>query len=397
MSISVGILVKNDSGLLRECLGNLVSYFSDIVVIDNGSSDDSADVARSFNCRVIDAHEDAFDAARNRYLEQADSDWVLFIDTDERITKSTALKVHEAINSAEQNLLGCYMPRFEYIGQGKWTTTWVLRLFRVHSHIRYPSYRALHTSVRDSINELGGETRNIYAQIHHLDILLKDRAASKRKRYVEHLLTDIRNGNYDNTSYYYLGLEYTAIGEYEQAEKCYRTSSQMNSSNHFPELFLAQQYLHQKRYEESRREAESLLNENARIKVPALVVLAELAVQEGSVEEAIRCCLEAIELAPLEPSAHLNLASLLETSDPLQSIYHLSRAVDLNPYLLNHQIYGKGEQPNLYQHQISFISSFRSVFEHMETSYMAAGEEAQATYWLSKHEEISQLNLIGGN
>lgn len=86
-TVSVIIPVRDDAGFLRECLQALAAQTVaplEIIVVDNASSDATADVAREFGARVITQRElgipissaTGYDAARGSILARLDSDSV---------------------------------------------------------------------------------------------------------------------------------------------------------------------------------------------------------------------------------------------------------------------------------------------------------------------------------
>jgi glycosyltransferase involved in cell wall biosynthesis len=90
-TISVVIPVYNDAELLRRCLAALAEQSrpaDEIVVVDNGSTDDSAAVARAAGARVVDearrgiapATAAGFDAAHGDILARLDADSVPPVD-----------------------------------------------------------------------------------------------------------------------------------------------------------------------------------------------------------------------------------------------------------------------------------------------------------------------------
>jgi glycosyltransferase involved in cell wall biosynthesis len=84
--ISVTILTKNAQRLLAECL-RAVSGFSDVIVLDNGSTDATLDIAATFaNVRVFQEPFTGFGPLHNRASELAAHDWILSIDSDEIVT-----------------------------------------------------------------------------------------------------------------------------------------------------------------------------------------------------------------------------------------------------------------------------------------------------------------------
>jgi N-acetylglucosaminyl-diphospho-decaprenol L-rhamnosyltransferase len=76
----------NRRDLLAALLDNLLAQqrrFDEIIVVDNGSTDGSADVARGRGARVIQLeHNAGFAAAVNRGIEASHSDWIGIINND---------------------------------------------------------------------------------------------------------------------------------------------------------------------------------------------------------------------------------------------------------------------------------------------------------------------------
>jgi len=86
--ISVVILTKNSSKYIKQVL-SAVSEFDEVVILDNGSTDDTMDIARIFNNVVVHEHEFiGFGPLKNYASSLAKNDWVLSLDSDEILTKS---------------------------------------------------------------------------------------------------------------------------------------------------------------------------------------------------------------------------------------------------------------------------------------------------------------------
>ena len=84
-TVSVVIPVKDDAVLLRRCLAALAAQHvrpHEIVVVDNGSTDDSADVAREFGVRVVAEPEPGIPAASARGFDDATGDLIARLDAD---------------------------------------------------------------------------------------------------------------------------------------------------------------------------------------------------------------------------------------------------------------------------------------------------------------------------
>jgi glycosyltransferase involved in cell wall biosynthesis len=88
--VSVIIPVLNDARRLAVCLASLrqQDYPADrfeVIVVDNGSSDESRDVARAYGARVLYYPKLRVGALRNRGVEQARGEILAFVDSDHEV------------------------------------------------------------------------------------------------------------------------------------------------------------------------------------------------------------------------------------------------------------------------------------------------------------------------
>jgi GT2 family glycosyltransferase len=82
---SVVVCTYNGSATLRECLEGLTRLeYPDfeVIVVDNGSTDNSAEIASEFPFRLIQTGQTGLSAARNAGLDAATGDVVAYIDDD---------------------------------------------------------------------------------------------------------------------------------------------------------------------------------------------------------------------------------------------------------------------------------------------------------------------------
>lgn len=88
MNISVVIPTFNRADLVGRALQGVVSQTykpTEILVIDDGSTDETEDVVRRFGSRVRYVHQPnaGVSAARNRGIEQTTGDWIALLDSDD--------------------------------------------------------------------------------------------------------------------------------------------------------------------------------------------------------------------------------------------------------------------------------------------------------------------------
>lgn len=86
-TLSLCLITKNEEYHLPRCLESVRGLVDQIIVVDTGSTDRTVEVARTFGAQV--SHfpwQDDFSMARNRSLEPATGEWILWLDADESIT-----------------------------------------------------------------------------------------------------------------------------------------------------------------------------------------------------------------------------------------------------------------------------------------------------------------------
>lgn len=131
--LSVAIITRDEAHRIARCL-QAVDFADEIVVLDSGSTDGTAELARALGAQVVvDPHFPGFGAQKNRALAMASGDWVLSIDADEVVTA----ELREAIAATIAQPRGCngfwIRRRSTWCGQpihhGDWRDDRVLRLF----------------------------------------------------------------------------------------------------------------------------------------------------------------------------------------------------------------------------------------------------------------------------
>ncbi|MFN3428721.1 MAG: glycosyltransferase, partial [Candidatus Sericytochromatia bacterium] len=84
--ISLCMIVKNEAAMLPRLLGSIEGLVDEIVVVDTGSRDETAEIARAAGARVHHwAWTDDFAAARNESLRHATGEWILMLDSDSEV------------------------------------------------------------------------------------------------------------------------------------------------------------------------------------------------------------------------------------------------------------------------------------------------------------------------
>jgi tetratricopeptide (TPR) repeat protein len=101
--LAAALIVKNEAAHLAACLQSVSPVVDDIVIVDTGSTDDSPAIAAAHGARVFDyPWRDNFAEARNAGLDQCKTDWILYIDADERLAPVSRAEVEALLAGARE-------------------------------------------------------------------------------------------------------------------------------------------------------------------------------------------------------------------------------------------------------------------------------------------------------
>ncbi len=94
--ITAAIIALNEERHTPYLLASL-TWVDEIVFVDGGSFDRTAEFAAAHGARVFQHAFDTYAQQRNRALDLATGDWVLSIDADERVTPSLAKEIRRCV------------------------------------------------------------------------------------------------------------------------------------------------------------------------------------------------------------------------------------------------------------------------------------------------------------
>ncbi len=99
-TLSVVIATLNESRNIADCIRG--AHFADeVVVLDSGSTDDTAALARAAGARVIETDWPGGGPQQNRAIDASTGEWIFHIDADERISPALAREIQAAIAGRE--------------------------------------------------------------------------------------------------------------------------------------------------------------------------------------------------------------------------------------------------------------------------------------------------------
>lgn len=144
------MIVKNESENLHQLLSYTADLFDQVCVCDTGSTDDSVDVAELYGATVVTRQWDEdFAAARNTAIDLCDSDWIIWLDADDRMYRDDLMRLRMVLGEMHQDQ-GVYL---YLLNVGPNDSCNQLRVFPNLPGIRFDG--AIHEQVIHKLHEHG--------------------------------------------------------------------------------------------------------------------------------------------------------------------------------------------------------------------------------------------------
>ena len=133
--LSAVLITRNAANVIEPCLESL-AFADEIVVVDSGSTDRTAEIARERGARVVQKEWLGFGRQKQFAVEQAKHDWVLCVDADEHVSPELAASIRAALAAPVSPVYR--MPRRNrflgrWLGHGEGYPDWSPRLFNRQS------------------------------------------------------------------------------------------------------------------------------------------------------------------------------------------------------------------------------------------------------------------------
>ena len=165
-TISVAMIVKNEAADLAQCLDTVKDWVDEIIIVDSGSTDNTQEIAEQYGAKFY-SHPDwpGFGKQRQRAQQYVTSDYVLWLDADERVTPKLRESIQQAVQQDAPNTVYDIPRVSEVFGReirhSGWYPDYVVRLY----HTNYAGYNdsLVHEKVvypeNTKVQKLTGEDR----------------------------------------------------------------------------------------------------------------------------------------------------------------------------------------------------------------------------------------------
>lgn len=103
--ISVVLATRNEEENIGRCLASVQGIAKEIVIFDEGSTDNTVKIAKSYGARVYNTpHEENFHITKQKAIDKATNEWILQLDADEVVTGRLASEIREIVEMSEDEV-----------------------------------------------------------------------------------------------------------------------------------------------------------------------------------------------------------------------------------------------------------------------------------------------------
>lgn len=174
-TLAVALIVKNEAKNLDACLKTVAEWVDEIVILDSGSTDETEKVARKYTEKFhVNKNWPGFGPQRRLAQKYVESDFILWLDADERITDELKVSIQQAIEKNEPNTLYsiCRLSWVfgRYIRHCGWYPDRVVRLYptQLTQYDDSLVHEKVEISTDMNVKELSGDAIHYtYNDLHH--------------------------------------------------------------------------------------------------------------------------------------------------------------------------------------------------------------------------------------
>jgi tetratricopeptide (TPR) repeat protein len=362
-TITLLIVMNRWPATLADTLEVLAPYVQHkVAIVDRSAGLESLDIYKSSHFdRVRYMDRTSFDKLRNASLELAReldaSAWALMLDSDEFIDTSSAIALQKLASNSD-SVSAYLLPCYNYVGHGRWASTYRFRLIRLSDPIDFRN--SIHESISASLvrNDLSWAYGNV--PIQHLDFLSP--VASKREQYKSSLQAAIGCGEdltFLKTLYaiecIWAGEDELGLLQLDEAismasEPC--QSRRFSGRDDFPVAIKAQYFARLGRL----GEAESLWTRlyaaaEQRVKAESALGLASISTRKGDYTRALQWTDASLSLWTTA-EGYISRATTLYTLKQRDLAYDsIMKGLELNPMAADSRIQGPIEENSVFDLQ----------------------------------------------
>lgn len=184
-TLAVALIVKNEEKHLADCLNTVKDWVDEIIILDAGSTDRTEDIARQYTDKFyVNTNWPGFGPQRQLAQTYVTSDYVLWLDADERVTSELKSSILEAVQTHPLDSL-YKVDRLssafgQFIKHSGWSPDWLVRL--------YPTKLTQYNDamVHEKVEEpRGTKIHKLQGKLHHYTYDSLHQCINKNTKYIK--------------------------------------------------------------------------------------------------------------------------------------------------------------------------------------------------------------------
>ncbi len=216
-SLSLCMIVKNEQNFIEDCLESVKDVVDQIIIIDTGSTDNTLELAKKYK---VDIHHfkwcDDFSKARNESIKYATSDWVLWLDADERLSASSSRQLLNELTTGDKPVIYQVQINNKTSDAASAYLSTAYRIFKNRCGIAFKG--RIHEQLAHDPNFPKPEVRRSKIIIEHLGYDIEgDLKSDKNSRNLKLLQKMVEENPNDGYARFTLGQQYNLNSKFEMA------------------------------------------------------------------------------------------------------------------------------------------------------------------------------------
>lgn len=346
--------------MIIESVIGVFNYAKEIIIINTGLPRDVRKLLSKFGAIIYDYDEEFdFSNARNKAIDEASSDWILFLDTDEIISGNEINKILLIIGDEKNKKYAYALYQTNYFCNGLWSAYPITRLFPKKAFIKFE--KIIHETPNYSIYRNGMEVKITDIRIDHFGYI---NPRQKNEHYKSLLEKQISLTPNDNATWWHYAFS-IAPKSLSEAIKIMRHAVNLDENSILAHIHLSRLLLYNNEFIEAEEEINNSIKIDKMNYWNASTYNLKGLIQLGKekINDAIECFSIALSNSKL-PHILCNLGVAYELSNNEElSINAFISAIKCNPLLIN---IPRNEENNYFNFYQDVTQKFLSIKNYLQ-------------------------------
>lgn len=226
-TLSVCIIARNEEKNILRCLKSIESIADEIILVDTGSIDNTITIAKKFNASIIEfPWNNDFSSARNKALDNATKDWILYLDCDEALDSTQISDLKNILNKS--SYIGFGLKLINIIDNEPYPGEYLLKVIKNKSGFYFSG--KINESIENSLykDSYKNNISNLDIILYHFGYDLSRKDLTEKCNRNLSIYLSYRDDEKDYLYYYNIANEYFLLRDLNKSINNYTKSLHLN-------------------------------------------------------------------------------------------------------------------------------------------------------------------------